>query len=134
MLKASVRMPTNSVQALRIDCGLPTSCPHRPKELAIETASGPPYRDYLTGDTNPIDPQEQVRASDRSPAYGDHLGLILISPVRDRDIWRALWQGERPDAPIDSFEGDRESAIRWSQERCDEVLLYSEEYADFFPL
>ncbi len=127
-------MPTNSVQALRIDCGLPTSYPHKPKELAIGTASGPPYRDYLTGGVSPIDPDEQVRASGRSPAHGDHLGLVLIAPVRDRDTWRALWQGDRPDAPIDSYEGDRESAIRWAQERCDEVLIYSEEFADYFRL
>lgn len=133
-LRSSVRTPRKSTQALRIGCGLLTSYPHKLKELAIETTCGPPYRDYITGDMNPIDPQEQVRASGRSPAHGDHSGLMLISPVRDRDTWRALWQGDRPDAPIDSYEGDRESAIRWAQERCDEVLIYSEEFADYFPL
>ena len=128
-------MRTNLVQALRIGCGLPTSYPHRPKALAIEPVSGPPYRDYLAGDTKPIDPQEPARPTGRSSAHGDHLGSILIARVpHGSESPSAVWQGERPDAPIDSFEGDRESAIRWSQERCDEVLLYSEEYADFFPL
>ena len=104
------------------------------EEVLFRGANGSPYRDYLKSDSPSIDPHEQTRTLGRSPAYGDHSGSVSIMPVRGTDVWRALWQGDQPDAPIDSFEGDRESAIKWSQDRCDDVMIYSEESADFFPL
>lgn len=80
----------------------------------------PRDRDYLTSPEVAEPPIDESDATER----------VFVMLLRD-GTWHASWQGREL---LGEFDGTRAEAVAWARERCERVLVYSEELGDLVPL